>query len=71
MPGITYYAYTHEVVKLNLDRLSKKGIIKDCKSEKAGMKKMKKRHVVNLKLVTIEQQFYYISFEFVGVKESK
>ena len=71
LPGTMYYAYTHELIKLNLDRLSKKGIIADYRCEKAKMKTMKKKHVVNLKLSKIKQQFYYISFVFIGIKESK
>lgn len=66
IPGITYYVYTHELVKLNLDRLAKKGNITEYHCEKARMKTMKKKHVVNIKLATEEQQFYYISFKFVG-----
>ncbi|MTK08633.1 MAG: hypothetical protein F8N38_16305 [Hungatella sp.] len=66
IPGITYYVYTHELVKLNLDSLAKKGIITEYHCEKARMKTMKKKHVVNLKLAAEEQQFYYISFKFVG-----
>ena len=67
-PGITYYAYTHELVKLNLDRLSKKGVIENYVCEKGNMKKLKKKFVINLKLAEEKQQFYYISFKFKGTK---